>query len=193
MMLIAACIGIGKRERFPFSVSFSVSFSIWGIVHSNFSPFLEPPPAVDLHPPPSRFPISVLFDKTEPPPDPSGGERESEHEQAATGSHDAGGDGREATPQQRYVPWCERQTESEEGGGRGHARTHASALPAHLVAAGPSGARGVEMAWRPGREGRDGVAEFPFLRTVAPRPPLAPRPIALPQRRPPMAMTLPPE
>ena len=100
---------------------------------------------------------------------------------------------REATPQQRYVPWCERQTESEEGGGRGHARTHASALPAHLVAAGPSGARGVELAWRPGREGRDGVAEFPFLRTVAPRPFPAPRPIALPQRRPPMAMTLPPE
>ena len=136
---------------------------------------------------------SLSFSTTEPPPDPSGGERESEHEQAATGSHDAGGDGREATPQQRYVPWCERQTESEEGGGRGHARTHASALPAHLVAAGPSGARGVELAWRPGREGRDGVAEFPFLRTVAPRPFPAPRPIALPQRRPPMAMTLPPE
>ena len=75
-MLIAACIGIGKRERFPFSVSFSVSFSIWGIVHSNFSPFLEPPPAVDLHPPPSRFPISVLFDNRAPPPDPSSGERE---------------------------------------------------------------------------------------------------------------------
>ena len=193
-MLIAACIGIGKRERFPFfSVFFSV-FSIWVIVHSNFSPFLEPPPAVDLHPPPSRFPISGLFDQRAPPP-PTRQERERERTRASSNREPRRRRRREreATPQQRYVPWCERQTESEEGGGRGHARTHASALPAHLVAAGPSGARGVEMAWRPGREGRDGVAEFPFLRTVAPRPFPAPRPIALPQRRPPMAMTLPPE
>ena len=130
-MLIAACIGIGEERDFHFSVSFSVSFSIWGIVHSNFSPFLEPPPAVDLHPPPSRFPISVLFEKPSPPPTRrQERERESEHEQAATGSHDAGGDGRERQHHSRgtYLGARDRPRARRAEAGDTHARTRRRCL-----------------------------------------------------------------
>ena len=82
-----------------FSVSFSVSFSIWGIVHSNFSPFLEPPPAVDLHPPPSRFPISVLFDKPSPPPT---RRQERERERANTSKQQQGATTQAATGERQH-------------------------------------------------------------------------------------------